>query len=204
MHAAIAAGFRSEPHYPVDQARILWRLDSDNPHRPLLYVSSPARPDFTHITEQAGWPTLPNGWRCLPYRPMLDQIRTGATFSFRLVANPVHYGRLEPGAQTQRYGHVTVLQQEKWLLDHSAGWGFEITTNSIGENELAVTGRDRLSFQRESKRVTIATARFEGRLRVVESGAFLRSLLIGMGKAKAYGCGLMTLTPITGHAKTIG
>ncbi|WP_367124684.1 type I-E CRISPR-associated protein Cas6/Cse3/CasE [Streptomyces phytohabitans] len=37
---------------------------------------------------------------------------------------------------------------------------------------------------------------FDGRLRITDQAAFHRTLTHGLGKAKAYGCGLMTLVPV--------
>lgn len=37
------------------------------------------------------------------------------------------------------------------------------------------------------------TVTFDGRLEVTDPAALRRTLTLGLGKAKAYGCGLMTL-----------
>ncbi len=43
--------------------------------------------------------------------------------------------------------------------------------------------------------VKLTRVTFDGRLRVLDPAAFRRTLTSGLGKAKAYGCGLMTLAP---------
>jgi CRISPR system Cascade subunit CasE len=43
--------------------------------------------------------------------------------------------------------------------------------------------------------VTVTRVTYDGRLRVVDPDALRRTLTAGLGKAKAYGCGLMTLAP---------
>ncbi|PSL01016.1 CRISPR system Cascade subunit CasE [Murinocardiopsis flavida] len=45
-------------------------------------------------------------------------------------------------------------------------------------------------------RVTLVTATFDGRLEVTDPAALRRTLTAGLGRAKAYGCGLMTLAPV--------
>ena len=50
MHTAVLSGF---PPGPEGQ-RPLWRLDSDDPLRPAVYIVSERRPDLTHIEEQGG------------------------------------------------------------------------------------------------------------------------------------------------------
>ncbi|MGW6454436.1 type I-E CRISPR-associated protein Cas6/Cse3/CasE [Streptomyces sp. NPDC055078] len=44
--------------------------------------------------------------------------------------------------------------------------------------------------------VRFAQATFDGRLQITDLTAFRRTLTQGLGKAKAYGCGLMTLAPV--------
>lgn len=52
MHAAVQGDLPGLP----EQARTLWRLDPDNPHRPHLLVLTTDKPDWTHLVEAAGWP----------------------------------------------------------------------------------------------------------------------------------------------------
>ncbi|MCE7081877.1 type I-E CRISPR-associated protein Cas6/Cse3/CasE [Streptomyces sp. ST2-7A] len=43
--------------------------------------------------------------------------------------------------------------------------------------------------------VTMVTATFDGRLEVTDPDALRRTLTLGLGRGRAYGCGLMTLAP---------
>ncbi|MFF3228835.1 type I-E CRISPR-associated protein Cas6/Cse3/CasE [Nocardia suismassiliense] len=69
LHAAVCSGFADAT--PSDEGRILWRLDNYGPHRGILFVASPDKPDFTHIIEQAGWPTTET-WDTNPDDRLLD------------------------------------------------------------------------------------------------------------------------------------
>lgn len=120
-------------------------------------------------------------------------------------------------------GHRTVAHQLQWLLDRVTGWGARIPPArteepAIGSNgdaggaspsksppdrpppplDVRVSGRQRLSFQRKGAgRVTLQQVTYEGHL-VVEDANRLRDVLFrGVGKGKAYGCGLLTLAPST-------
>lgn len=46
------------------------------------------------------------------------------------------------------------------------------------------------------RRLTLATALFEGELRVTDAGAFRNGLAGGIGPGKAFGCGLLSLAPV--------
>lgn len=51
-------------------------------------------------------------------------------------------------------------------------------------------------FDRQGKTVTLVTATFESQLRVTDPGALRHTLTHGIGPAKGYGCGLLTLAPL--------
>ena len=199
LHAAVRYAFPSVGDVPVG-GRALWRLDSDG-HRHVLYTVSPQAPDFSHIVEEAGWPAT-TGWESRDYGGFLSGLRAGQVWAFRLAANPVHSARRSPSGETQRFGHVTALQQQEWLLNRCGTWGFEIPDALVGtgadEPQRAVLVRERAvqTFRRGDGRVTVSTAVFEGRLRVVDAEALRAALTAGMGHAKAYGCGLMTLARV--------
>ena len=64
MHAAVLACFPpGSDAAGAGDGRVLWRLEQGSSHRATLYVSSPSRPDFTSIVEQAGWPASESTWR---------------------------------------------------------------------------------------------------------------------------------------------
>ena len=195
MHAAVLAGFADAR--PTEQGRVLWRLDNYDNNRVLLFVASPDQPDFTHIGEQAGWPTTET-WRTRPYDPFLGSLRTGQRWQFRLTANPVHSGRKPGWTDTKPIAHVTVKQQEQWLLDRAHKWGFRLvgprdTEPDSDAIDLAITDRANRRFRRNDSQVTIATATYEGQLEITDPDVTRHTLTHGVGRAKSYGCGLLTL-----------
>lgn len=192
LHAAVLAGFADAG--PTDEGRVLWRLDTYQHHRVVLFVASPEKPDFTHVVEQAGWPTT-QAWETRSYDGLLASLEPGQRWQFRLTANPVRSGRRDGWADTKPLGHVTVAQQQQWLLDRAEGLGFRIATSLVGQGEpdLAVVDRTVRRFDRNGARVTISQATFEGHLDVSDAVALRRSLTFGIGRAKSYGCGLLTL-----------
>lgn len=192
MHAAVLAGF-ADPS-PADAGRVLWRLDADGP-RAALYIVSPDRPDLTHLVEQAGWPTKSGGWDTRDYRALLNRLEAGQRWAFRLTANPVHSVRSEAGGRGKPQGHVTVGQQEEWLLDREGRIGASFV-GTTGESLMRVTRRDTLSFRRQQAQVTLRTARFEGTLTVTDPHRLSEALTHGIGRARGYGCGMLTLAPV--------
>ncbi|WP_327682624.1 type I-E CRISPR-associated protein Cas6/Cse3/CasE [Kitasatospora sp. NBC_00458] len=189
--------------------RVLWRIDHNSRTEVLLHLVSPQRPDLTHLVEQAGWPTT-GGWQTYDYGAFLATITTGSTWAFRLTANPVHSIRRTPDEPTKRTAHLTHRHQAAWLLKQQERAGFTIVEKAPehrllpegDERELVVHHPRNLSFGKNDRtnggrhKVTLTTATFDGRLHVTDPDAMRRTLTAGLGKAKAYGCGLMTLAPV--------
>ncbi|MFF7589170.1 type I-E CRISPR-associated protein Cas6/Cse3/CasE [Kitasatospora purpeofusca] len=191
--------------------RVLWRIDHNSRSEVLLYLVGPQRPDLTHLVEQAGWPTT-GGWRTFDYGAFLSGIAAGSTFAFRLTANPVHSIRRKPDEPTKRTAHVAQRHQVAWLLKQQKRSGFTVVEKAPDrrllsegdEHELVVHRQQAVSFGKNDRvqagrhTVTLVTATYDGRLRVTDPDALRRTLTAGLGKAKAYGCGLMTLAPVRG------
>jgi CRISPR system Cascade subunit CasE len=204
MHAVVMGSCGPEVS-GSDTGRVLWRVDQPERHTIELYVVSPARPDFTGLIEQAGWPTTET-WDTTSYDPFLGRIRNGQQWRFRLTANPV---RSVSGGQGTGRGkvvpHRTRRFQEEWLLERAKGWGFEIPDASDSEaSAVTLVERDQRTFGRRDPHanpprrhsVDITRATYAGVLDVVDEESLRRSLTHGIGRAKAYGCGLLILAPV--------
>lgn len=200
MHAAVMAAFAPGAlENSSTDGRVLWRLDSRHPEH-TLYVVSPEEPDLQHVVEQAGWATSPAD--LADYSRFLDQLRRGQEWRFRLRANPVRSVKAEGGRRGKVLPHVTPVQQLEWLKERSSSLGFELVGGTVGgEDEafdVAVTGRGDRRFQRRSEGgpaniVTLRQAQFEGTLAVTDPESLRRALVHGIGRGKAYGCGMLTL-----------
>ncbi len=225
MHAAVLGGL---PAQPVRE-RVLWRIDADNSRRPGLLVLTRSRPSWEHLTEQAGWPTAddPGDPQVVvrDYRPLLDRLASGQAYAFRLVANPTQSTRhpIVPTARQKeraaggetgrsvRLGHRSVAHQVAWLTTRAERWGFDIPASSssgaMGEPipDLRVAGRRRMSFAKTGTpgRVVVQVVSYEGRLQIVDPERFGAAILDGLGSAKAYGCGLLTLAPLSGTTSVV-
>lgn len=186
MHAAVLAAFPESR----DDGRILWRLDEGR-HDVVLYVVSPGKPDLTHLVETIGRPTY--GWQTGDYGPFLDRLVAGERWAFRLRANPVHTVRSGDGGRGKRFGHVTAEQQTAWFHRQAQRHGFFVVTGSADAPDVVLRTRRTLRFDRRGRTVTLSTAVFEGTLQVDDPDALREALVGGIGPAKGYGCGLLTL-----------
>lgn len=195
LHAAVESSFPSS----ADQKfRNLWRIDRLGNELYLLVLSS-GKPDFTHIVEQYGWPAAEQQWETKNYVSLLERIEVGQIWQFRLRANPVHSVNQasvspdqKPAQRGKVFAHVTVLQQEQWLLDRAIKYGFRLK-----EGSFRVVQQEVRKFKRQGNPVTLGIATFEGILEVEDVALFVRTLTCGVGRAKAYGCGLLTIAMVS-------
>ena len=190
MHAAVLASYMDAPA-PTNESRVLWRVDNIGP-QVTLYISGPTPPDPTALKENAGWPALPGGWDTAEYQPFLDKLDQGQTWAFRLTANPVRFGRTDKHDRTVPMGHVTVEQQTTWLIDRADKHGMAIDPATV-----AVQASRTWQFRRQGRPVTLKVATFDGALSITDPDSFRRMLCAGIGRARGYGCGLMTLARVS-------
>lgn len=167
-------------------------------------------------------PSTP-GWQTKPYGSFLDRLTEGDRWAFRLTANPVHQIRRKKGEPKKRTAHLTPVHQMAWLLDRQERCGFRIIEKPGASRLLpegtthqgyrhhgdryALTVHDKRSLSFDKSRspdaqkadrapVSLVTVTFDGRLEVTDPVTLRRTLTQGIGKGKAYGCGLITLAPL--------
>ncbi|WP_250292184.1 type I-E CRISPR-associated protein Cas6/Cse3/CasE [Frankia sp. CiP1_Cm_nod1] len=214
MHAAVLGGLSRQPI----TERVLWRLETSQPHRAELLVLTESTPSWEHIVEQAGWPHSDEPQALVrDYQPLLDRVDNGREFRFRLRANPVSATRspsspsaaqkeqlARPRARGVRVPHRTAGHQITWLTARIDHWGFTVIDVAGTGPALHLSARERLTFHKKtgddgeagSRRVVLSTATFDGAVRVTDPQRARHTLLHGVGPGKAYGCGLLTLAPL--------
>ncbi|WP_245802120.1 type I-E CRISPR-associated protein Cas6/Cse3/CasE [Corynebacterium pacaense] len=192
MHAAVLASFPPDAAAESsDEGRVLWRIDQTM-ETTALYVVSPTVPSLEHLQEQAGW-SQERSWQSSDYTPMLNRIVKGQRYAFRLTANPVRTVT-EEGVK-RRKAHVSSAHQLEWLEQRQDQLGASINSETDGLTA-SVSRSSRLVFNRKGRKVTIQQVTFDGSLEVTAADQLRSALTNGIGKARGYGCGLLTLAPL--------
>ncbi|WP_433580623.1 type I-E CRISPR-associated protein Cas6/Cse3/CasE [Nocardia brasiliensis] len=210
-HAAVLGGISAQPL----NERVLWRLEHETPHRGVLLVLSRSRPSWDHIIEQAGWTGAEVQQAAVrSYLPLLDRVADGVLFRFKVRASPTYASRQPselstaqqrrldgPRPRGVRLPHLTEEGQRTWFLDRATPkWGFAIESDYSGAQLFTITERQRVSFRKRrdaGHRVTLHTATYEGVLRIVDAEKARHCFLQGVGTARGYGCGLVSIAPMT-------
>jgi CRISPR system Cascade subunit CasE len=193
LHGAVEHSFHGS------RQRNLWRIDwlGDTCY---LLILSVGQGDFTHIVDQFGYSDPEWQWETKNYDPFLTRLKVGQVWQFRLCANPTRNSSTDKDEKSGRgkvFAHVTQDQQKQWLLKRAENCGF-----LLDENAFNVVHTQWLKFskgQKDSNKVTLHMVTFEGILTVSDVERFRQSLLSGIGREKAYGCGLLTIASIRGE-----
>ncbi len=124
------------------------------------------------------------GW--LETRALPEEYLKASMYAFETVINPVRV-KNGSGQRIPITGSAEILD---WLCGHSS-WGF-----AVHGSRVVIRRRWTDSFVKAGHRVTIAKAQLHGVLTVTDRELFTRSACRGIGRSRAFGCGLLQLVPI--------
>lgn len=177
MHRTLARAFVTDAQSPP--SRFLWRLEAGSNAwaTPVVLVQSAAEADWSALE------ALPNYLqRPVESKPLVfeEWVEGGGRYRFRLQANPT------VTRQGKRYGLVGEAEQLAWLNRQGERHGFSIEA-------ALVTACDVLSSRKGEGLISVQRVCFEGRLQVKNLQALSRALVAGIGPAKAFGCGLLSV-----------
>ena len=199
-----------DPHFvksygtQVHQSRngergFLFRIDPLPGGRTIIVVQSAIEPDWDYAFHNAGHflAAPPQGSAPFDLQP-----HEGNRFCFRLVANPVY--RAHKNTVDQRGKKI----EEKWVkkrlpvvaTDEALSNWLErrASTSGFAVEELSLIQPGYVYFNKSGKRGEghrLRSVRFEGILDVTAAGDFRKALESGIGPAKAFGFGLLSIAP---------
>ena len=190
------------PHCPKDfsaqvevrrgeEAGFLYRVEADRPGRPLVLVQSAIEPDWDYAFHNADYLLAES--RVKQFEPAFCQDQM---LRFRLQANPTKKlsRKAEGKRQGRRVGLYDPEEQRAWLDRKGAQGGFRVVSC-----EVLTDGRAHLSKpgSGQDHKAPLLSVRFEGALRVADPDTLLETLRQGIGSAKAFGFGLLSVAPAT-------
>lgn len=187
LHGAVEQCFTGE------RRRNLWRIDY-LANEPFLLVLSEEAPDFERLARRYGRENMSPSWEIKSYDTLLSRVQEGQVWRFRLRANPVRSSARERDQNKNRgkvFSHVTQDQQKTWLAMRGEANGFRVENESFDVVH-AQWQKFRKGADRQAE-VSILAVTFEGMLTVSDPNQFCATLTGGIGREKAYGCGLLTI-----------
>ncbi len=191
LHGVVESCFGGE------KGRNLWRVDYLD-GAPYLLILSETKPDFGALASRYGRSELSSVCESKAYEPLLARVALGQRWQFRLRGNPVRSNPREPGkgGRGRLYNHVTQEQQKAWLTARGAVNGF-----ALEDDWFQVVHSKWYQFRKGERgigEVSLLAVTFEGTLSVTDPVLFRNALEHGIGRVKAYGCGLLTIARMGG------
>jgi len=135
---------------------------------------------------------------------LLDKLLGFPSYRFEITVNPVkrEKSRAEPtepdatmvnsDKRKKSSGRLVPLRTREavseWFAAKAPTWGFDA-------RHLEVTSLGVLQFEKKGQQVTLGQATLTGLLTVRDTTRFAHSFTHGIGRAKAFGCGLLLIEP---------
>jgi len=201
MHRTVLRCFPTASGPARQEHEILYRLET-TVARPQLLVQSRTAPD---------WKALPHGYLAeapLDVNPattslerLFGSVREQARYRFRLVANPTRDICVPQPDGSKVEKRVELRGEEawyQWLERKGMQHGFRPLRHAAKPEVLnaAATAPGKLRGRRQGATITVAPVRFDGLLVVTDSERFRETLASGIGRSRAYGCGLLSVAPV--------
>lgn len=176
-----------------DEANVLHRMEVDpRTGAVMLLVQSSEKPDWSALAEKAYLlPADPfRGLENPAVKEFTLPVRAGQILRFRLVANPTIKKKREGKKNSNRVPLVHEERQLVWLRDKGEQHGFRLL-------HTAATAQAEYKSWREKGQppVTLYTIQFDGHLQITDAEKLQTAIKTGIGPAKAFGCGLLSLAP---------
>ncbi len=203
MHRTLLRCFPEATTGPARQEHgLLYRLETGCEGKAVLLVQSRSVPDWTRLP--SGY--LANGFRdanpvCKTMKPLMESIPGAGRFRFRLVANPTRdiCVATEDGRKAERRVQLNGNGAwREWLVRKGELHGFRPLGLSTGPAKMnvAANAAGKMTGRRKGSTVTLAAVKFEGVLEVTDAGRFQEAVESGIGRGKAYGCGLLSVARV--------
>lgn len=186
LHQLVMSGFPDG--LTREKANVLHRLDVEEDNA-ILLVQSDVKPDWSKIHPDLLLPASP--FDPIPNPAVREMngvnLPNGRILQFRLTANPSK--RLSTGKGNKPGPRIAFYKEEEqcaWLRQKGEAHGFRL---------LDVQASHAQKQTSRQKGITLHTVQYNGRLQITDAAKFITAVQTGIGPAKAFGCGLLSLAP---------
>lgn len=189
MHQIVTA-YACPPDFgPASRAAagLLYRLEHTNagPH---LLIQSATHPDTT---------TPPPGFAHAGTRDLtalLHHLHNDMTVRYRITLNPTtsHCAPPQPDGTPRPRGNRTPLTGHAALT----WWHTKAPRHGLQPHTTSTADTTKLRGRKNTNTITITATTIEGTAHITDTDTLRNTIHTGIGRARAYGCGLLSLAPI--------
>ncbi|MCX4761865.1 type I-E CRISPR-associated protein Cas6/Cse3/CasE [Streptomyces sp. NBC_01275] len=168
---------------PRQSAALLYRLDETDTTSTLLVQA--ATLDLTHLPDGYGHSDVKD------LTPMFHALKKNLAVRYRITVNPVKTQRLPLDRKGQRGQRIplTGADADQWWTRRAAEAGLALHT--LLPTPLTPTRHHTQGHQPTHHHLV----RYDGTAAVTDPDALAHAILTGIGRAKSYGAGLLSLAP---------
>lgn len=178
LHQTVMKGFAAYS----ETDRVLFRVEPEERNGLVsILVQSPQAPDWRQLTEGN------SGVVSARVKEFSPAFQTGQRFTFRLRANPT------VTRDGRRRGLIRDESLQEWLEKKQERLGARFCSMDVIDEGYIKGSKIKGNNLHE---LNLKTARFEGLLEVREADVFAAAFQTGIGPAKAFGCGLLSLARV--------
>ena len=191
--------------------QLLWKLFADDAEasRDFLYRRIAAQGRLNYYLMSARRASDERNIWIIESKGYDPRLSKGQVLSFMLRVNPViavkvgdgrhhrcdvvMHKKFQLGYQSMPRGERPPLQEivrescQEWLSNRARDNGFQLDAESFSADGY----QQHVSYARKRQRVAFSSVELSGRLTVVDPQRFRTTLLHGLGKSRAFGCGLL-------------
>ncbi|ETX07421.1 type I-E CRISPR-associated protein Cas6/Cse3/CasE [Candidatus Entotheonella palauensis] len=182
---------------PYELHRVIWRLfpgHEQDPRGFLFRVEAEQRGHGRTLLVQSVWQpeAVPGAIDVLAARTYVPSLRLGQRLRFRLVGNPVKTIRDGTGRQNAK-GEIKPCRVPLIREEQQLGW-LNRKLHGAAHLEMAEICAVRpLYFRKRGKAGKVVMVTFDGVLHVHDPGRLWQCMQDGIGPAKGFGCGLLSI-----------
>ncbi|HEY5959205.1 MAG TPA: type I-E CRISPR-associated protein Cas6/Cse3/CasE [Polyangiaceae bacterium] len=204
MHQRVLLGFpdRAIGSGARQTYEVLYRLDTSVRGDVSLLVQSEELPDWSRLPSEYLVSSFEPNPATTTLEPLLRRLTPGLGLRFRVRANPTKRLRAEPGVHGRRVELVGAERVLGWFLRKADTCGFAVAerdsqddTSILAKYRIQVTEEPKVRGYRSSSPVIFGSVLLDGQLIVKDTMRFSAMLRGGLGSAKAYGFGLLSVAP---------
>ncbi len=142
-------------------------------------------------------PTIPDHGELL-IKKIADSFLDYQQYRFEVVVNPTKRDKLERNETGKKVsGKIIALRKREeiadWFINKAPQWGFEVSPEHL---EIGTVSVKQFEKKKEGPTITQGQATVQGRLMVIDKTKFVQSFQQGIGRGRAFGCGLLQIVPL--------
>jgi CRISPR system Cascade subunit CasE len=188
---------RRRVYNPYELHRALWTIFPGHEHntRGFLFRVEAERPgSATDLLLQSAWQPAPQSAEVhvVATRPYHLRLRQGQALRFRLTGNPIKTIKDDTGRQNAK-GAIKSCRVPLVIEEQQLQWLQRKLHNAARIDAAVIQAQRPLYFRKDNKAGKIVTVTFDGLLRVLDPALLWLQMQQGIGPAKSFGCGLLSV-----------